>query len=73
MIEADLLNKTIYLRNLEHHIPSAHYVKPYDQLTAELEDFVKAIKSGIGPEVSAQDGYRALKLAAEVEEACLSP
>ena len=70
LIEADLLNKRIYVRSLEHHIPSVHHTKSYDQLTAELADFVKAIKNGVKPKVDGDDGYRALKIVEEVESAC---
>jgi virulence factor len=70
LIEADLLNKRIYVRNLEHHIPSIHHTKNYDQLRAELADFVKAVKIGARPKVDGSDGYRALKLVEEVESAC---
>ncbi len=70
LIEADLLNKRIYVRDLQHHIPSIHHTKKSDQLTAELTDFVKAIKNRTRPRVDAEDGYRVLKLAEEVETAC---
>jgi virulence factor len=70
LIEADLLNKRIYIRDLQHHIPSVHHTKSFDQLTAELSDFVKAIKSGAKPRVDAEAGCRAIKLAEEVERAC---
>lgn len=70
LIEADLLNKQVYVRDLQHHIPSAHHTKKTDQLTAELTDFVKAIKTKGQPRVSAQDGLKALRLAEEVEQAC---
>lgn len=70
LFEADLLAKRIYVRDLQHHIPSVHHTKSYDQLTAEIADFVKAIKSGCKPRVDAEAGYRAIKLAEEVERAC---
>jgi virulence factor len=70
LIDADLLNKRIYVRDLQHHIPSAHHTKQNDQLTAELTDFFKAVKNGSQPEVTAEDGYKVLKLAEEVERAC---
>jgi predicted dehydrogenase len=70
MIDADLLNKRIYIRDLEHHIPSVHHTKEADQLTAELTDFFKAIKNGTPPRVTGEDGYNVLKLAEEVERAC---
>ena len=70
LIEADLLNKRVYIRYMHHHIPSVHFTRTYDQLSAELSDFVKAIKSGSRPKATAEDGYQALKLAEEVEHAC---
>lgn len=68
--EADLLNKRIYIRDLQHHVPSTHHVKQSDQLTEELLDFIKAIKTGRQPLVSGEAGYQATKLAEEVEKAC---
>ncbi len=70
LIEADLLNKRVYVRDLQHHIPSVHHTKKNDQLTAELTDFIKAIKNKARPKVDAEDGYKALRLAEEVERAC---
>ncbi|MFH1684526.1 MAG: Gfo/Idh/MocA family oxidoreductase [Candidatus Margulisiibacteriota bacterium] len=70
LIEADLLNKRVYVRDLQHHLPSIHHTKNYDQLTAELADFVKAIKTGIQPRVTAEDGCKVLALSEEVEKAC---
>jgi predicted dehydrogenase len=70
LIEADLLNKRVYIRDFQRHIPSVHFTRSYDQLTTELSDFVKAVKSGSRPKVNAEDGYQALKLAEEVERAC---
>lgn len=70
LIEADLLNKRVYVRDLQHHLPSIHHTKNQDQLSAELTDFVKAIKKGGQPKVTAEDGYQVLKLSEEVEQAC---
>ena len=70
LYEADLLNKKVYVRDLKNHLPSVHHTKPFDQLTAELTDFIKAIKQGSKHKVDAEDGYRAIKLAEEVEKAC---
>ncbi len=70
LFEADLLNKSVYVRDLKHHAPSVHHTKSYDQLTAELADFVKAIKSSSKPKVDAESGYQAIKLAEEVEKIC---
>jgi len=70
LIEADLLKKRIYLRDLQHHVPSLHHTKEKDQLTEELKDFIKAIKNGSKPRVDGEAGCRALQLAEEVEKAC---
>jgi len=70
MVEADLLNKQVYIRDLKHAAPSVHHVKNCDQLTDELTNFVAAIKNHTAPEVDAFAGYRATKLAEEVEKAC---
>ncbi|NQT29933.1 MAG: Gfo/Idh/MocA family oxidoreductase [Candidatus Saganbacteria bacterium] len=70
IVEADLLTKRVYVRDLTHHIPSTHHVKDKDQLTEELMDFIGAIKTNSQPTVCAEDGFRALKLAEEVEKAC---
>ena len=70
LYEADLLNKTVIMRTMEHPAPSSHFTKSYDQLTAEQQDFVFAIKRGRQPKVSAQAGLRCIKLAEEVQKAC---
>lgn len=70
LYEADLLNKQVYIRELINHVPSSHVVKNADQLTLELSDFVKAIKKNLSPRVAGVDGYRAIKLAEEVEKSC---
>lgn len=70
LIEADLLNKRVYLRDLQHHVPSVHHTKTKDQLTAELSDFTSAIKKNSRPKVSGPEALAAQKLAEEVEQAC---
>src|SRR3989339_1244778 len=70
LYEADLLSKNVYVRTLEHISPSSHFTKQYDQLTAEIMDFVLAIKRGQSPKVSATAGLKCLQLAEEVEKAC---
>ena len=71
MIEADLLNKRIYVRDFSTPTPSTIPVKQTDQLTGELNDFIAAIKSK-GPRLeSANRGLKALILAEEVKKACL--
>lgn len=70
LIDADLLNKQILVRDLQHPTPSIHHTKTFDQLTAELSDFVKALKNNSAPKVDGEAGYKALKLAEEVEKAC---
>lgn len=71
LIEADLLNKLVYLRDFSSHIPSTIPVKQIDQLTEALKDFVAAIKGKSPVAVKAEDGLAALQLAERIEEACL--
>ncbi len=70
LYEADLLNKQVYIRELINHVPSSHVVKNANQLTLELSDFIKAIKKNLSPRVAGVDGYKAIKLAEEVEKSC---
>jgi len=70
LIEADLLNRRVYIRDLQSHIPTTHHTKQQDQLTAELSDFVKAIKKNSQPTVDGTAMTKALKLAEEVTKAC---
>ncbi|MDI6731916.1 MAG: Gfo/Idh/MocA family oxidoreductase [Candidatus Margulisbacteria bacterium] len=70
LIEADLLNKRIYVRNLQQIAPSLHFVNAQDQLTAEIVNFVKAIKTGSSPLVDGEAGLKATKLAEEIEKLC---
>jgi predicted dehydrogenase len=70
LVEADLLNKTIYLRDFTSPTPSTTPVKPVDQLTEELKDFVAAIKGKKQPAVSCDDAIKTLALAEEVKKAC---
>lgn len=68
--EADLLNKKIYIRDFQTHVPSTHYTKKNNQLTEELKDLIKSIKQSTRSRVTGEEGYKALKLAEEVEKAC---
>ena len=70
MYEADLLNKKVLVRDFQHHLPSIHHVKQQDQLTAELQDFVNALKENKKPVVDGASGLAAIKLAEEVENKC---
>ena len=70
MIEADLMAKSIYFRDFQHPTPSVHATKQHDQLTEELQDFIKSIKLGIKPNCTGTDGYNAIKLAEEVQNLC---
>lgn len=70
LIEADLLNKSIYVRDFSSPTPSTLPVKAVDQLTLEQQDFVSAIKTKSSPTVSGSDGLKALILAEEVFKAC---
>lgn len=70
IFEADLLNKKLFLRDLKHNLPSVHAIKTFDQLTAELSNFVFSIKKNVSPKVSGEDGYRAVLFAEQLEAAC---
>lgn len=74
-IEVDLLNKKVFKTFLpDLNLPLAPVppkrvpVLIADQLTLELKDFVVSIKRGGSPQVSGDDGLRALKFALEVEK-----
>lgn len=71
LFEADLLNKRIYIRDFSSPSPSAIPVKSSDQITEELKDFRDAIKGRRLLLSDPIDVIRALKLAKEVESACL--
>ncbi|PIS31620.1 oxidoreductase [Candidatus Saganbacteria bacterium CG08_land_8_20_14_0_20_45_16] len=70
LIEADLLNKQVYIRNLQYPQPSIHHTKQCDQLTEELQAFIKSVKKGTPLVVTGEAGYKAIKLAQEVQKAC---
>lgn len=70
LIEADLINKTVYIRDFSNPTPSTLPVKPVDQITEELSDFRDAIKYKQSPAVTAVDALRVLSLAEEVQKAC---
>jgi virulence factor len=81
-IEADLLNKSIYIyrRTLPEYVQNHHRPLRYRQeglverihiptaepLMLELQDFVRCIQEGTTPKVTARDGLRALELAASI-------
>jgi virulence factor len=77
ILEADLLNKLIYVRDFSAPIPSTLPVKPCDQLTEILKGFVTAIKGKpagqqlLPPLPSGKEGLKALVLAERIEKACL--
>ena len=70
LIEADLLNKSIYLRDFSSPTPSTVPIKPNDQLTEELKDFINSIKTKSPPTVSSEEILKALTLAEEIEKLC---
>lgn len=83
-VQADLLSKTIsihrrtfpeYLSNHQRppryrqeslveqiHVPSA------EPLLLELQDFIRCIREGVAPRVSAEDGLRTVELAQEIRD-----
>lgn len=75
LIEADLLNKIIYVRDFSCATPSAVPVKPADQLTLCLEDFIEKIKAvkktGELPSyANPESALLAIQLAERIREAC---
>ncbi|MFH1387161.1 MAG: Gfo/Idh/MocA family oxidoreductase [bacterium] len=69
-IEADLLAKTVYIRDFSSPTPSALPVKPVDQLTEELKSFSLAVKNQTPPPVTAEGALNVIMLAEEIEKAC---
>lgn len=70
LIEADLLNKKIYLRDFTSPTPSTMPIKPVDQLTEELKDFASAIKNKSAPTVRPEEIIKILTLAEEIKKLC---
>ncbi len=70
LIEADLLNKKIYIRDFSSPTPSTVPIKPVDQLTEELKDFAAAIKTKGAPTVSPAEILKTLSLAEEIKKLC---
>lgn len=68
--DVSLLNKTIYIRDFSSPTPSALPVKPDDQLTEELKDFIVSIKSNKQPAVSGEDALKVISLAEEIQKKC---
>ncbi len=77
-IDVDLLNKKVFKSRLPDVALPFAPVQPKrvpvliaDQLTLELKDFVSSIKKGKSPEVTGEDGLRALRFALAVEKKAL--
>jgi len=70
LIEADLLNKKIYIRDFSSPTPSTVPIKPVDQLTEELKDFAGAVKTKTAPTVGPAEIINTLTLAEEIEKQC---
>jgi predicted dehydrogenase len=83
-IEADLLNKSIFIyrRTLPEYVQNNQRPLRYRQeglverihiptaepLMLELEDFIRCIREGRQPKVTAHDGLRAMELAAQIRD-----
>jgi predicted dehydrogenase len=83
-IEADLLNKSIYIyrRTLPQYLANQERPVRYRQeslverihipsaepLLLELQDFARCVREGAKPRVSWEDGLRVLELATEIRE-----
>ncbi len=70
LIEANLLDKNVYVRDFQHPNPSIHHTKQKDQLFEELTAFINSTKKGVALRVSGQEGLAAIKLAEEVQKSC---
>ena len=70
VIEADLLNKKVFVRDFSTPQPSTVPVKDVNQLFEQLRLFVRSIKDHSETPISGQDALKALQLAEEVEKAC---
>ena len=70
VIEADLLNKSIYIRDFSSPTPSTIPIKPNDQLTEELKDFIGAIKTKSRTTVTPEEILKTLTLAEEIKKLC---
>lgn len=69
--DCDLLNKRIYVRDFSAPSPSTVPVKPSDQLIDELINYFETIKGKRQLLTGPADAVAAIKLAREVEAACL--
>lgn len=70
LIEADLLNKSVYIRDFSTPIPSTVPIRQTDQLTEILKNFISVIKGKSTPIASGKDGLQALSLAERIEKLC---
>ncbi|OGC36767.1 hypothetical protein A2311_06855 [candidate division WOR-1 bacterium RIFOXYB2_FULL_48_7] len=70
VFDCDLLNKRIYVRDFLTPSPSALAIKPFDQISAELNYFVESIKDKALENSNTNSVIAALKLAQEVLAAC---
>ncbi len=69
--EADLLNRS--LKKMSAGRSKNIKVPSFDQLNAELKDFVKAVIRKRKPSVTGEDGLSALEIANRIEEAACLP
>ena len=71
VIDCDLLNKRIYVRDFLSPSPSTVPVKPTDQLIEEQTNFFNVIRGKACLHSLPEDAIAAIQLAKEVEAACL--
>lgn len=70
MVEADLLKKSIYIRDFSSPSPTTVPVKPADQITEELKNFVAAIRGKDRLKAPAAAALKAIELAERIKSAC---
>lgn len=72
-LDADLKNRKLYKKTFAPPGESTAFiteeipVENYDQLTAEIEDFIRAIRREMPPTVTADDAIQAIELAEKIE------
>lgn len=73
-LEADLLNRKLYKKTFADPSSGNAFnveelpIEQYDQLTAQLKNFIKAIRQGIQPKVTGEEALQILKITEEIEK-----
>jgi len=70
LIEADLFNRVVYVRDFSTPSPSTVPVKEANQLADQLKDFSLSVKERRLPAIPGEEALKALALAEEIEKLC---